>query len=60
MSTAYGAVTMKVALLNGRALKAAPEYEDCRRIADEKGVRLQDVFDAATAAWQQQRHAGNT
>lgn len=30
---------------------AAPEYEDCRRIAEEKGVPLKDVMAAATVAY---------
>lgn len=30
---------------------AAPEYEDCRKIAEEKGVPLKDVMAAATVAY---------
>jgi len=28
----------------------APESDDCRRIADEKGIALQTVYDAAKRA----------
>ncbi|MCL6612582.1 MAG: nickel pincer cofactor biosynthesis protein LarC [Peptococcaceae bacterium] len=44
----YGRVRMKMALESGgRILKAAPEYEDCRKIALEKGVPLREVYEAA-------------
>jgi len=33
---------------------AAPEYEDCRRLAVEKGVALRTVQAAAVAAWKKQ------
>ena len=46
---------MKVARLNGRILNAAPEYEDCQRIAVEKGVPLKEVLAAAAFEFQKQR-----
>jgi pyridinium-3,5-bisthiocarboxylic acid mononucleotide nickel chelatase len=51
VETAYGAVKVKVARLEGRIVNAAPEFEDCRRLADEKSVTLKDVMRAAQAAW---------
>jgi len=32
-------------------LNAAPEYEDCRRLALERGVPLKEVMQAAQAAF---------
>ena len=47
VTTAWGVVRVKVKLLNGVALSAAPEYEDCARIAREHGIPLRQVMDAA-------------
>jgi hypothetical protein len=57
VETAYGPVPVKVSRLNGRILNAAPEFEDCRRIALERGAPLKQVLAAATAAFQ--KLAGN-
>ncbi len=51
VETPYGAVRMKVARLNGRVLNAAPEYEDCRRIAAERGVPLKRVLAEAAISF---------
>ncbi|HET9226866.1 MAG TPA: nickel pincer cofactor biosynthesis protein LarC [Thermoanaerobaculia bacterium] len=50
VETAYGMVRVKRARLNGRPLAAAPEFEDCRRIALASGVPWRDVYRAALAA----------
>ena len=44
-------VTIKVARGRGQVLNVAPEFEDCRRIAGERGVALKEVYAAAIAAW---------
>jgi uncharacterized protein (TIGR00299 family) protein len=44
VETSLGAVRVKIKRLDGRAVSASPEYEDCRRIALETGMPLQDVF----------------
>jgi pyridinium-3,5-bisthiocarboxylic acid mononucleotide nickel chelatase len=49
VETPYGAVRMKIARQNGSVLNAAPEYDDCRRIAAEKNVPLKTVL--ATVAF---------
>jgi len=49
VETPFGTVQIKVARMNGRVLNAAPEYEDCRRIAAERGVPLKQVFADALA-----------
>jgi hypothetical protein len=43
IETTYGPVQVKTAFLDGRALKAKPEYEDLRRIAQERGLSLREV-----------------
>jgi len=50
VATRYGAVRVKRARLAGRPLAAAPEYEDCRRLAREAGVPWREVYGAALAA----------
>jgi pyridinium-3,5-bisthiocarboxylic acid mononucleotide nickel chelatase len=55
VETGFGAVRMKIAGLNGSVLTATPEYEDCQRLAIEKGIPLKDVLAAATYAFQKQR-----
>ena len=50
VETPYGAVKVKVARRDGKVLNVAPEYEDCQRLATEKGVPLKQVIMAAQAA----------
>lgn len=52
VTTAFGSVSMKTGLLDGQVVQAAPEFEDCRRLATEAGVPLRHVYAAALAAWQ--------
>jgi uncharacterized protein (DUF111 family) len=51
VETPYGAVTIKVARRDGHVLNASPEFEDCARLAAEKGVPVKDVQAAATKAY---------
>jgi len=44
VQTRYGAARVKVAFADGRVLRAAPEYEDCRRLAEANGVPLRQVL----------------
>lgn len=55
VETPYGKVRVKVAKLHGQSVNAAPEYEDCRRIAEEKSVPLKEVMAAAQAAFRQKQ-----
>jgi uncharacterized protein (TIGR00299 family) protein len=52
VNTQWGMVRGKVAQLGGTA-RFAPEYEACREIARKAGVPLQEVYQAAQAAWRQ-------
>jgi uncharacterized protein (TIGR00299 family) protein len=51
VATPYGEVSVKVGRLEGRVVQAAPEYEDCRRLAEAAGVPLALVVGHAMAAW---------
>jgi pyridinium-3,5-bisthiocarboxylic acid mononucleotide nickel chelatase len=46
VETEYGKVRMKVSLGG-----AAPEFEDCRRLAESTGQPLKEIFAAATAVY---------
>jgi uncharacterized protein (TIGR00299 family) protein len=50
ISTEYGSVRVKVALAPDGHHNLAPEYEDCKRIATERGVPIKRVYQAALAA----------
>jgi hypothetical protein len=50
VETPYGSVRVKVASLGDGQVKAAPEYEDCRRLAEASGVPLREVYRAAEEA----------
>jgi hypothetical protein len=50
VQTEYGAVRVKIGLLGDGILNVAPEYEDCARLAREKGVPLKAVYEAARRA----------
>lgn len=48
--TPYGSVMVKYGMLPGGEVKAAPEYESCRKLALEKGVPIGRVYDSARAS----------
>jgi uncharacterized protein (TIGR00299 family) protein len=50
VATTFGKVRIKRGRLAGRPLAAAPEYEDCRRLALAAGVPWREVYRAALAA----------
>jgi len=50
VDTPFGAARVKVKELGGRPVDVAPEYEDCRRIARERGIDLRDVMRAVAEA----------
>lgn len=53
VQTAGGAVRMKVADVGEGQVKAAPEYQDCKRIADKTGRPIRDVMEEAAFAFRQ-------
>jgi len=61
IETRWGKVKIKVGLQEGAIVSAAPEYEDCRRLAQEHDVPLKEVYDEAKAlAWQIHSRGGFT
>ena len=47
VQTRFGEVRMKVARVNGKVLQVSPEFEDCRKLAEEKKVALREVMEEA-------------
>ncbi len=52
--TEFGPVAVKVKLLDGRPITAAPEYDACRAIAVDRGLPLQEVLARVTQAAREQ------
>jgi uncharacterized protein (DUF111 family) len=50
VKTKYGEITVKNGYLNGRIIKSKPEYEDCKRLAKENGVSIQDIYESIRVA----------
>jgi pyridinium-3,5-bisthiocarboxylic acid mononucleotide nickel chelatase len=50
VQTEYGKIRVKLGTRGDSVLNAHPEFEDCKRAAQEKGVPLKQVFSAALAA----------
>jgi pyridinium-3,5-bisthiocarboxylic acid mononucleotide nickel chelatase len=53
VSTSYGDVRVKLSRINGRIQHAAPEFDDCRKLAVEKNVPLQQVINEALRRYQE-------
>jgi len=47
VKTKFGRVMVKVGTLNGQVVQAAPEFESCRKLADQKHVSLKRIYEAA-------------
>jgi pyridinium-3,5-bisthiocarboxylic acid mononucleotide nickel chelatase len=57
IETPLGPVRFKIATRAGRVLNAAPEFDDCVRIATERSVPIKDVQAQAMRAWLNSRLA---
>src|SRR5680860_67599 len=53
--TKYGKIRVKVGMFKGKIKNIAPEYEDCKKIAQQYKVPLKEVYDEAK--WSAQRIA---
>ena len=51
IETPLGPVAFKIARRGGQVLNAKPEFDDCARIAAEKGLPIKDVHDIVWKAW---------
>src|SRR5947207_6735557 len=48
--TSFGEVTVKIGKLNGKVVQVAPEFESCKKLAEQTGVSLKEVYEAASKA----------
>jgi uncharacterized protein (DUF111 family) len=51
--TRFGEVRVKVARVHGIVRQASPEFEDCRKLAEEKNVPLVEIMEEAMRNWKQ-------
>lgn len=58
--TPLGAVHFKVARRDGDVVNAAPEFDDCLKLADEHGLSVKTVQAVATKAYLDTRQGGGT
>ena len=50
VKTKFGEVTVKLGRLNNRVIQASPEFESCRKVAEQAGVPVREVYEAAIKA----------
>jgi uncharacterized protein (DUF111 family) len=50
LETSLGNARVKIARQEGKICNVAPEYEDCRRLAQENKLPLKAVYDVVKAA----------
>jgi uncharacterized protein (TIGR00299 family) protein len=50
IETEYGVLRLKLKLLGDKVVQSVPEYDDCVRLANERGVSLAEVYRAANEA----------
>jgi len=46
VSTKYGEISVKNAYYRGEKIKSKPEYEECKKLAREKGVSIKEIYDS--------------
>jgi len=51
IETAYGKVRVKTGAWKGRIITRAPEHDDCARLAQQAGVSIRVVYEAAVQAF---------
>jgi uncharacterized protein (TIGR00299 family) protein len=51
VTTPFGTIRCKVARRDGHIVNASPEFDDCVRVATERGIPVKDVHAAAVHAW---------
>jgi uncharacterized protein (DUF111 family) len=54
-NTQYGEIRIKLGSRSGEIFNAAPEFEDCRAAAENHGVAVKEVQQAAIAAYRASR-----
>jgi len=51
VETQWGEIRIKIGMFNGEVVNYAPEYEDCRAIAEKHAVPLKQVMQGAVSAY---------
>ena len=51
VKTAHGEVTVKLGKLDGKIIQAAPEFESCKKVAEQANLPLKQVYDEAKRAF---------
>ncbi len=54
VKTKYGKVRVKVSKAGEKTKHLSPEYEDCRRIAQQKGIPFREVYEEAKTSYKAQ------
>jgi len=54
VTTRFGEVRLKISRSAGRVQHASPEFDDCRKLAEEKNVPLQEVMEQAMLRFEEQ------
>ncbi len=54
VDTEWGKIRVKLGMCDGELINAAPEYEDCRAIAEQYSLPLKQVMQAAMSAYHNQ------
>jgi len=54
VSTRFGDVRIKISSVEGQLQHASPEFEDCRKLAEEKNVPLHEVMEEALVRFAEQ------
>ena len=50
VKTPHGEISVKLGKLDGRIVQAAPEFESCHKLAEQTGVPLKEIYQAARRA----------
>lgn len=50
VKTPFGEVSVKLGKLDGKTVQAAPEFESCRKLAEQAGAPLKTIYEAAIRA----------
>lgn len=51
VETPFGTIAVKIHRMGEEVVTISPEFEECRKAAEETGTPLQSVYNAAIAAW---------
>jgi pyridinium-3,5-bisthiocarboxylic acid mononucleotide nickel chelatase len=50
VKTPFGEVTVKLGKMDGKTIQAAPEFESCRKLAEQAKIPLKEIYEAALKA----------